>query len=249
MLGIGNTDVGKIRGNNEDSILVSNSPVGVLPNLYVVADGMGGHKAGEVASRNAIDFCCEYLNLPELKKGENLDALVDAVRFANDRLYDMSREYDEYSNMGTTFVGCCIDGVTAYIAHVGDSRLYKISGEEIVQITTDHSYVAEMIRAGRLTPEEAEAHPDKNIITRAVGTNPNVEIDGMVLNVDEKDILLICSDGLSNMLHNDEILNIVKNNGIPFCLKAEELVNAANEKGGKDNISAVLIGIGEGAEV
>jgi protein phosphatase len=248
MRGIGRTDVGRVRTNNEDSILIKNEPVGALPNLYVVADGMGGHKAGEVASSLAIESCCEYVRRDELGGGEILDTLIDAVRYANYRVYELSLSNESCSNMGTTFVGCSISGNTAYIVHVGDSRLYRIGSDYIEQITSDHSFVGEMVRAGKITPEEAENHPDRNIITRALGTNNNVEADGIVLNVADGDILLICSDGLNTMLKNDRIMEIVKDS-CSLEQRLNMLIDSANESGGKDNISAILIDFGEGNEL
>lgn len=244
MIGIGKTDIGRVRSNNEDSVLVKNEPVGMLPNLYIVADGMGGHKAGEVASNLAITSCCDNL-IYDASGEEILDTLIDAVRAANVTVFNYAAENTDCSNMGTTFVGCCVDGNTAYIAHVGDSRLYRIGADSIEQITTDHSYVGEMVRAGKLTPEEAENHPDRNIITRALGTNASVEADGLVVNLKDDDILLLCSDGLNTMLKNDEILSIVRRDGSTLEQRLDMLIDAANEKGGKDNISAILIDLGE----
>ncbi len=249
MLGIGRTDVGRLRSNNEDCILIKNEPVGVLKNLFVVADGMGGHKAGEVASSLAIRYCCEYLNDSAVSGSEILDTFIDAVRYANEKVYEISSSDESCSNMGTTFVGCSINGGTAYIAHVGDSRLYKISCEGIEQITADHSFVAEMVKAGKLTAEEAENHPDRNIITRAVGTSESVKVDGIVLNLKNSDILLICSDGLNTMLRDEEILGIVNNSDLTLQQRLDKLIDRANEKGGRDNISAILIDLGEGSEL
>ena len=241
MLGIGKTDMGRVRGNNEDSVLVNNQPVGMLPNLFIVADGMGGHNAGEVASSLAIKYCCEYLNSPQQNRDEPLDNLTDALYYANSKVYETSRSNSSCRNMGTTFTGCTIRDNMAYIAHVGDSRLYKINREGIEQITTDHSYVAEMVRAGKITPQEAEIHPERNIITRAVGIEPFVKIDGSVIGLSEDDILLICSDGLNTMLKDDEIFAIVSQADITPEEKLDRLIADANEKGGADNISVILI--------
>lgn len=240
MFGIGETHVGKIRENNEDSVLIKNEPVGALPNLYVVADGMGGHKAGEIASSLAIRYCCDYLS-EENVQGELLDELIDGVRYANEMVYEYSRSNDDCSNMGTTFVGCTISDSRAYIAHVGDSRLYRITNDDIEQITMDHSYVAEMVRAGKLTAEEAKNHPDRNIITRAVGTDPKVEVDGIVLDIGDNDILLLCSDGLCTMVGDEEIHDIVCDCNLSLDDRLKALVDKANENGGRDNISVILI--------
>ncbi len=246
MLGFGRTDVGKVRGHNEDNILVQNTPVGGLPDLYVVADGMGGHKAGEVASELAIKYCCAYLSDKNIKEGEILDTLIEAVKFANTQVYAESRSAEQYHDMGTTFVGCTIVGETAYIAHVGDSRLYKVNKNDIEQITTDHSYVEMMVKAGEITPQEAENHPDRNIITRAVGTNDTVDVDGYVLNLAKDDIILICSDGLSTMVSNEDLFNIISKDDLTLEQRVNILVESANENGGKDNISAILIDLREG---
>ncbi len=241
MLGIGKTDMGRVRANNEDSVLINNQPVGVLPNLFVVADGMGGHKAGEVASSLAIKYCCEYLTSPSQERGELLDSLADSVYYANSKVYEVSLQDSECSNMGTTFTGCSIKDNRAYIVHVGDSRLYKITRDSIEQITMDHSFVAEMVRAGKLTPEEAEVHPDRNIITRALGTDPQVKIDGFVINLTEDDVLLICSDGLNTMLDDDLIFKILSQKDVSPEDKLNTLIETANNNGGTDNISVILI--------
>jgi protein phosphatase len=246
MLSVGKTDVGNVRPNNEDSILVKNEPVGVLPNLFVVADGMGGHRAGEVASSLAIRYCCECLE--DKENGEILDTLIDAVRYANVKVHELGVSDEACLNMGTTFTGCCVSGGKAYIAHVGDSRLYRINSVLLEQVTTDHSYVGEMVRAGKLTPEAAENHPDRNIITRALGTDSDVKVDGTILDVKPGDMLLVCSDGLNTMLRDNEIFDIVGGAESPEQ-KADRLIAAAKEKGGKDNISVILICFEEGDEL
>ena len=169
MVGVGKSNVGMLRPRNEDSILVSNEAIGVLPNVFVVADGMGGHKAGNVASASAIEGFTEFVKKPENENEEVLDVMISAVSYANELVHKLSQEYEEYSNMGSTFIACCIDNKSAYIAHVGDSRLYLYRDGELNQITNDHSLVAEMVRAGRMTEEEAETDCRRNVITRAVG--------------------------------------------------------------------------------
>lgn len=250
MRGIGKTDIGRVRTKNEDSVLISNEPVGsgIVPNLYIVADGMGGHKAGEVASTLAIRYCLEYINDEKNAGGEILDTLIDAVRFANERVYEISKSDASCSNMGTTFTGCVVNGGTVYVAHVGDSRLYKIGAETIERVTTDHSFVEEMVKAGKLTREEADNHPDRNIITRAVGTAESVEVDGIITAATAKDKLLICSDGLNTMLSDEEIMAVVNDSTLSDEQCVDTLIAKANERGGKDNISAVLIDLGEGVD-
>lgn len=244
MLGYGRTDIGCVRPKNEDSIYVSNEPVGKLDNLYIVADGMGGHRAGQVASNTAIEAFLAYLNKYQPDSTEEpLDMLIGAVNMANDAVYKLGRTYEEYSEMGTTMIGATVVGNNMYVAHVGDSRLYKISDGKIEQVTNDHSLVAEMVRAGQLTEEEARNHPQRNCITRAVGTDSSVVTDGLIVRIKEKDIILICSDGLSTMLEDDEICNIASAGGFSIEDRTDMLIDAAKNNGGFDNISVVIIDI------
>lgn len=240
MTGIGKSDIGRIRAGNEDSIFVQNSEIGALKNLYIVADGMGGHKSGEIASSNAVKFFTEFIS-ENLNTDEILDSLVEGVLYANKKVNELSRTKFEYSNMGTTFLAASFDDEKIYVAHVGDSRLYIVRNEEIKQITTDHSYVMDMVRSGIITKEEAKTHPDRNIITRALGIDPNVSIDGIFNRIFDGDIVIMCSDGLYEMLDDDEILNIAKDNSLNLQEKTEKMVDRANELGGKDNISVILI--------
>ena len=227
MLGYGRTDIGCVRPKNEDSIYVSNEPVGKLDNLYIVADGMGGHRAGQVASNTAIEAFLAYLNKYQPDStDEPLDMIIGAVNMANDAVYKLGRTYEEYSEMGTTIIGATVVGNNMYVAHVGDSRLYKISDGKIEQVTNDHSLVAEMVRAGQITEEEARNHPQRNCITRAVGTDSSVVTDGLIVKVKENDIILICSDGLSTMLEDDEICNIASAGGFSLEDRASMLVEA-----------------------
>lgn len=240
MTGVGITDTGLVRVNNEDSIFVSNTQVSMLPNLYIVADGMGGHKAGNIASSYSIKFFCEYIN--NCYDNEILDIIVSAVKYSNDKVYSMSLDNDDYYNMGTTFLAAVINDGKLYIAHVGDCRLYIIRNEKIYQITTDHTYVMEMVKAGEITYDEAKIHPKRNIITRALGIEIGITVDGLINDVLEGDIILICSDGLSNMLTDNEILQIVNNSETEIAQKSKELINTANNNGGRDNISVIVIG-------
>lgn len=240
MTGVGITDTGLVRVNNEDSIFVSNTQVSMLPNLYIVADGMGGHKAGNIASSYSIKFFCEYIN--NCYDNEILDIIVSAVKYSNDKVYSMSLDNDDYYNMGTTFLAAVINDSKLYIAHVGDCRLYIIRNEKIYQITTDHTYVMEMVKAGEITYDEAKIHPKRNIITRALGIEIGITVDGLINDVLEGDIILICSDGLSNMLTDNEILQIVNNSETEIPQKSKELINTANNNGGRDNISVIVIG-------
>lgn len=230
------TDIGQKRTMNQDFLFTSEEPVGNLPNLFVVADGMGGHNAGDFASRYGVSVLVE-----NVKKDSNFNPVKiirAGIEAANREVIEQSRRDPSMAGMGTTMVVATIVGGYAYIANVGDSRLYLIS-DQISQITQDHSLVAEMVRLGELTPEEARNHPDKNIITRAIGTGEEVRIDFFDLKLEEGVMLLMCSDGLTNMVDDEAIYNIVKNAENPG--KAQALVDQANANGGKDNIAVILI--------
>lgn len=239
MIGYGKTDKGLQRANNEDSIFVENNAVGGLPNLYVVADGMGGYRGGEVASSNAIIAIHEYV-LGSPASFDILDILVSAVNYANKRVYELSQRFDEYSEMGTTIVASSISDNKLYAAHVGDSRLYVINDSGINQLTTDHSYVMEMIKAGKLSYEEARTSPDRNIITRAVGIDEKINIDGIVAKLKPDDVVLMCTDGLNGMLEDEYIYTIAKDKSKTIEQRTDELICRANQNGGKDNISVIL---------
>lgn len=240
----GISDVGCIRELNEDCFCIQGfekiDGKEQSPGFCVLADGMGGHNAGEVASQNAVKFAAEELNrfLNE-RNGEIPAVLNNAVALANERVYTMAKKNPIHSGMGTTVVAAYIDDA-AYIANVGDSRAYAVRDNNIVQITTDHSVVAELVMSGTITQEEARRHPRKNIITRAVGTDESVRTDIFEYNYTAGDMLIICSDGLTTMLEDREILGIVKRNKT-----AEEtavsLVNAAKDCGGLDNITVICI--------
>lgn len=238
MKGFCKSDIGRMRELNEDSVFVSNEPVGKLPNLYIVADGMGGYKGGEVASSSAIKYFCEYC------KGYNgcddiLDIIIAAVKYANKCIInDARRDADRLGGMGTTFIALVVSEGKLFIAHVGDSRLYALDYNAIRQITADHSYVMELVKAGKLTPEQARNHPDKNFITRALGVNDELLVDGIVWGLTE--YVLLCTDGLSNMLNDREIADIVFSEDLAEN-KVSRLVEAANMRGGYDNISVILI--------
>lgn len=243
MTGFGKSDIGRVRLCNEDSIFVQNSPGGCLHNFYIVADGMGGHKSGEVASGNAVKFFrhfVEYKN--EIGKTEILDILVEGVGYANKKVYEMSKEDDAYTNMGTTFLVASVYEDKVFIAHVGDSRLYIVRNDEIKQITSDHTYVMEMVRSGIITKEEAKIHPDRNIITRALGIDEELSIDGIFYKILPDDIIIMCSDGLYEMIDDDGILSIVSDKALNLEERTEKLIKTANLCGGRDNISVVLIG-------
>lgn len=232
----GRTDVGKKRTQNQDSIFFTDLPIGPLPNLYIVADGMGGHKAGDVASKTAIECVTDYIK--ESSITNPVTVLKRAIIFANDKVYKMSQEEVDYSGMGTTFVAAVIDEDNMYVVNIGDSRLYVID-EAIRQITLDHSLVEELIRTGQLDRNKGRNHPEKNIITRALGIAQEVVPDFFEVKLKEDDKILLCSDGLSNMVEDDEIKDIVMEDG-DLETAVSKMIDRANYYGGKDNISVVL---------
>lgn len=230
------TDVGQIRSVNQDYIFASKKPIGKLPNLLIVADGMGGHNAGDRASSYAVEVIRETLE--KSKERNPVKNLRHAIETANQKVLEESCSDEMYQGMGTTIVAATVVKGNLYVANVGDSRLYVINNS-IYQVTRDHSLVEEMIRAGSLTREEGRHHPDKNIITRAVGVNKEVKIDFFEWKLQKKDIILMCSDGLTNMVGDEEIQQIVRNSE-DLQEAGEKLIAAANENGGSDNISVLL---------
>ena len=230
------TDKGKKRELNEDFIYTSDKPIGSLPNLMIVADGMGGHNAGDYASEHTVKKVVEVIK--NLDDEENIIKVISkAISQANEYIYECSNEDEKLSGMGTTLVlATCIDRELT-VANVGDSRLYIVN-KEITQITKDHSLVEEMVSLGGIDKESARNHPDKNVITRAIGVNPSVEADIFQVEINENDVILLCSDGLTNMLEDNEIYYIISENDIEEA--AQKLVKEANKKGGRDNIAVVL---------
>ena len=232
------TDIGKKRKLNQDYVYTSETPVGPLPNLFLVADGMGGHKAGDYASRCAIETIVEYIG--RTGDVEPVGILEAAVARANEMVRYKASSDEAYNGMGTTLVAATIEGNRMRVANVGDSRLYVVGSRKINQITRDHSYVEEMVRMGEIRRDQARSHPDKNIITRAVGAEENIAVDFFDVTLQPGDIVLMCSDGLTNMIEDEEIRMILQGKR-DLVEKAESLVNAANNNGGKDNIAVVLI--------
>jgi PPM family protein phosphatase len=227
------TDIGRVRERNEDSVLVS-------PPLYVVADGMGGHRGGQVASQVALEAM-------EGLATEGRGSLADHVRRANRAVWDRSVEDERLSGMGTTLTAAQIDGASALIAHVGDSRAYLLREGSLQQLTADHTLVARMVKSGEITEAEAEVHPHKNVLTRALGTE-EVEVDEDSIGLVDGDRLLLCSDGLTGMVTEDQIQAILENSDQPQQA-ADRLVKAANRAGGIDNITVVVLdAIGEEGE-
>ena len=232
------TDVGQKRKMNQDYVFVSKDPVGNLPNLFVVADGMGGHNAGDFASSHAVQILVD-----EIRKDADFNpikVLRHAIETANMEILERAQQDEALKGMGTTMVVATIVGHYAYVANVGDSRLYLIQGQ-IRQVTRDHSLVQEMVRMGELKPEEARNHPDKNIITRALGAERTMDIDFFDLKMEPDSTILMCSDGLSNMVEDSKIEEIILDKTEELPRKGEELLEEANRNGGKDNIAVILV--------
>ncbi len=222
---------------NQDYVFSSETPVGNLPNLFIVADGMGGHNAGDYASRYAVEIMVQTIR--ECKKEEPAAIFAQAVEAANQKLLEKAAEDIHLSGMGTTAVLASVYRDCLWTANVGDSRLYVLS-DGIRQVTRDHSLVEEMVRLGELEKEEARVHPDKNIITRAIGAADEVDADIFEVDIGDKDEILMCSDGLTNMIEDEQILEIVKGQKT-IEEKVEKLVETANHNGGKDNITVIVI--------
>jgi PPM family protein phosphatase len=225
---VGLTDVGRQRQSNEDSYFEG-------PPLFAVADGMGGARAGEVASRIAVEAFGD-----SREPGRDPEAqLVEIARTANRRIYELARSDDAYAGMGTTLTAVIVGGREVTVGHVGDSRLYRLRGDELERLTTDHSLVEEYVRAGRLAPEEAESHPQKSIITRALGVEADVDVDTLTCDARDGDVFLICSDGLTGMVSEEDVAHILRQRE-SLEQAASDLVAAANQAGGRDNITVVL---------
>jgi serine/threonine protein phosphatase PrpC len=224
----GNTDVGRQRHTNEDSLLVS-------PPVFAVADGMGGAQAGEVASRLAVE-AFEEEHGSELSPEERLTSIA---RDANRRIYELASQDESRRGMGTTLTAAVVSEDEVSIGHVGDSRAYRMRDGDLEQLTRDHSLVAELERSGQLTPEAAEHHPQRSIITRALGPEPDVDVDTYTVTPRSGDVYLLCSDGLTSMVSDEELGSIVRRAGT-LEDAATELVRAANQSGGKDNVTVVL---------
>lgn len=231
------TDKGKTRQMNQDCVFTSEKPIGNLPNLFVVADGMGGHNAGDYASRYAVEVIIHEIAASE--ENEPPAIMRGAIEAANRRLLSEAEADPSLYGMGTTAVLASIRDGNLWVANVGDSRLYLVNGG-IQQVTRDHSLVEEMVRRGEISREEARVHRDKNIITRAIGVSDRIEADIYERELSEEWQILMCTDGLSNMLTDGEILSIIRSQR-DIAEKVERLVQAANDNGGTDNITAIVI--------
>ena len=242
------TDVGRKRKGNEDA-----HSVDAGHKLYVVADGMGGHAAGEVASRIAVDSIGEFVVLTagneEITWPFGLDETISydgnrlktAIRHANRKVLEATRENAELEGMATTVAAVLVDGDIANIAHVGDSRIYKWSDGEMTLLTSDHSWVNEQIQTGVISPEQARSHPLRNVVTRALGGRADLLVDIQALPVKSGEVLLLCSDGLTTMLPDEDIVAVLERSAGDISTAARDLVDEANERGGEDNITVVLM--------
>ena len=226
------SDRGRRRRHNEDNYVVA-------PPLFAVADGMGGAQAGEVASRLAAS-ALEGGDSDGLDGPARVDALIQE---ANRRVYDRASSDPTASGMGTTMTVALVEEMTVAMGHVGDSRAYLVRGDAMEQLTEDHSLVNELLKSGKLSEEEAQVHPQRSVITRAVGTDPDVDVDAFTIEAEEGDIFLICSDGLTDMVEDEEILELVHLNRDDLDKAVKALVAAANRGGGEDNITAVAFRI------
>lgn len=231
------TDIGMLRDMNQDYLYASQEPVGKLPNLFLIADGMGGHNAGEFASRNTVQHVVRTVQRSRLK--DDAAILTEAINEANQFIKNHADLHPDMQGMGTTIVAATLRENHLLAANVGDSRLYVID-DKIRQITRDHSLVQEMVRMGEMDEKSARHHPDKNIITRAIGVADDVRIDFFDVDVSPESVILLCSDGLTNMLEDEEIFSVMKEK-TPLPERCGQLISLANTNGGKDNITVIAV--------
>ncbi len=237
---VAKTDIGRMRSSNQDSYAAGEFQNGVA--WAVVCDGMGGNAGGNVASSTAVKSISDKITnsyRDGMSSSSIKNLLVTAITNANYEIYDMACGNSELTGMGTTVVAAIITQGVAYVAHAGDSRAYIVSSDEIRQITKDHSLVQDMVEKGEITPDEARKHPSKNLITRALGVDEIIKIDFTVEDTDNDDLLLICTDGLTNFVDTTEIFRVVSDK--PHADIADTLVDMANENGGGDNITVVAV--------
>ena len=234
------TDKGKVRESNQDYYYISDSLDEVQ--LYILADGMGGYNGGEIASKLAVQTAKSYIenNFKEVDKDKDsiIQLLASSMEYANMLVYEKSKESKELEGMGTTLEICLIYNNKAFIGHIGDSRIYRIRKEFIRKLTQDHSYVQKLVKDGTITPEEATHHPQKNMLMKALGCNAFVEPDVMVKGFQKEDIIVMGSDGLTNMVSQEEIFKLAKRD---IAQAPKELIKIANKNGGYDNITVVII--------
>ena len=243
------SDIGLVRQGNEDNLYRAGEDMDLDGEgvLVGVADGMGGHNAGEVASQVAVETLNSYyqVKLPELSPEERL---AETVRRANDRILELSNQNMDLQGLGTTLTALLLKGKEAYVGHVGDCRIYLWRRGELLQITNDHSLVQEAVREGILTPEQARVHPQRNIITRALGTQDQLDVDTMKLDIQPGDIFLLSSDGLHGLMEDTEIEEIIRLGNGSVEQITEELIHTALEEGGTDNVTVVLVKVPDTAD-
>ncbi len=233
------TDKGLVRKTNQDYCLASNKPVP----LFVLCDGMGGHSAGDIASKSAVQSIKKYVSVhysfdTDEKKAKEL--LCGAVEYANKIVYSRAKKIPEYGDMGTTCDICFVDFDMLYVAHVGDSRVYLYRDGCLTQITTDHTLMEELLKKGSITKEEIENHPGKHMITRAVGTEEEIEVDFYATGLQDGDVILMCSDGLTNILSDNAIKKVLLPGG-DINAVANQFIRKANEGGGVDNTTVIIL--------
>lgn len=237
---VSKTDIGLVRHSNQDSYAAGEMPGGVA--WAVVCDGMGGANGGNIASASAVKMISEMIS-SSYREGMNSNSirtmLQSAIYSANVSIFDMAKSVESLSGMGTTVVAAVVSGSLIHVAHAGDSRAYLVSDTGMVQITKDHSVVQSMLEDGRISPDEAKMHPRKNVITRALGVEESIEIDYNEVTLGEGERLLICTDGLTNYVEPGAMIETLKN--YSFDEYPEQLIKAANDGGGGDNITVVVI--------
>lgn len=230
------SDTGMVRKKNEDSYVFE------PPHLFVVADGMGGHLAGEVASSLAVDCITDYVGKHAGETPPDV-MLAEAIHLANRVIYEKSLRHSDYAGMGTTVSAVYLERNKIYWNHVGDSRIYLLEkgNDHLLQLTSDHSLVWELVERGELTREEADNHPRRNVLTRAVGTGESISIDTGIISWKQGDVLFLCTDGLSNMINEPELLSYLREGHADGAAAVERLIAKANAVGGYDNITAILV--------
>ena len=238
------TDIGRRRHINQDFIFESTKPVGAFPNLFILADGMGGHKAGDFASKYLVETMVGYVSKTTVN--DPVRVMNNALMLSNAMIYHKSMEEEELSGMGSTIVAAVIEDDVMTVCNVGDSRLYLIR-DDITQVTRDHSYVQEMIDKGMMERGSEEYYKKKKYLTRAVGSEESVRADYFEVELMDGDYILLCSDGLTNMVDDDRLLSLISGNG-SLEYKARKLIADANEGGGLDNIAVILIRYTKGGE-
>jgi len=229
------TDVGIKRASNQDTIKFSDRL-----NCFIVADGMGGHLAGEIASQMAVETIEKYL-IKQLEVSEVSICIEESIKLANKEIYLKSLDNADYRGMGTTCSMVVLKDDKIHLGHVGDSRIYFSDGQTIEQMTTDHSLVENLVESGEITREEARSHPKRHVITRAIGTDPTIEVDYAVYDMKTASKIIICSDGLTEKVKDQEILEVINTHNLDESVNL--LVELANDRGGSDNISVILISL------